>query len=208
MEIEKVTYALAAIVESARQIHQIARNGIIDERIVGCLLRGVLRVEPESTESVYPKSCLTGGLNYLADVTQLDPKEAHDITRYMFSFFKLTEKYLTEAEARESLGTQITYIRKSLMDQVEKSTFTAKQLSSWYKTNIFDRQIHQIPIYGDKQYLTVERNVNFIRALIVSGIRACILWKQVGGTQLNCFFNKSRISICAKDFLSKLIQEQ
>ena len=45
MDINKITYSLAALTETAYQIYNIARNGIIDEKVVSALLRGVLKVD-------------------------------------------------------------------------------------------------------------------------------------------------------------------
>ena len=83
MDINKITYSLAALTETAYQIYNIARNGIIDEKVVSALLRGVLKVEPSTTESVYPKSCLIHGLTYLYDMSKLDKTAAVDMTKYM-----------------------------------------------------------------------------------------------------------------------------
>lgn len=204
MDIEKVTYALSALLESCYQIHNIARNGIVDEKVIGALLRGVLKVEPQNTECVYPKSCLIEGYTYFADLSKFEQKTVTDLTRYMFELYKLTDKYKKLTEARESLGALISSIRKNLANEVEKCKYTATTLSNWYKTNIFDNHVHQIPIYGEKEMLTNERNMHFIRALFVAGIRSSILWEQVGGTQFGCLWNKSRIAICAKDTLTKI----
>ena len=114
MDINKITYSLAALTETAYQIYNIARNGIIDEKVVSALLRGVLKVEPSTTESVYPKSCLIHGLTYLYDMSKLDKTAAVDMTKYMCEFIKLTSKYTGETEARNKLGDVITSIRKNL----------------------------------------------------------------------------------------------
>ena len=193
MDINKITYSLAALTETAYQIYNIARNGIIDEKVVSALLRGVLKVEPSTTESVYPKSCLIHGLTYLYDMSKLDKTAAVDMTKYMCEFIKLTSKYTGETEARNKLGDVITSIRKNLANEVEKCSYTARTLAEWYKTEIFDKEIYRIE--------------KFIRALLVSGIRACTLWTQVGGTNFNTLFSKSRISICSHEMLNK-IQEK
>ena len=207
MDINKITYSLAALTETAYQIYNIARNGIIDEKVVSALLRGVLKVEPSTTESVYPKSCLIHGLTYLYDMSKLDKTAAVDMTKYMCEFIKLTSKYTGETEARNKRGDVITSIRKNLANEVEKCSYTARTLAEWYKTEIFDKEIYRIEIYGTREALQNTKNMQFIRALLVSGIRACTLWTQVGGTNFNTLFSKSRISICSHEMLNK-IQEK
>lgn len=209
MEIEKITYALAAMIESAFQIYTIAHTGVVNDQKVDALLRGVLKVEPSTTASVYPKSCLKDGYTYLADVSTFTAKIAsvqatREVTKYLFEFFEITDKYLKETDAREALKQSITQIRRGLADEVAKGFYTSSKLSEWYQTHIFNKGVHQIKIFGEKEHLTDPTTITYIRALIVSAIRACVLWKQVGGSQIKCFFNKSRISICAKDNLSKL----
>lgn len=49
----------------------------------------------------------------------------------------------------------------------------------------------RIQVTGDPKYLKVDENADKIRAILLTGIRAAILWRQTGGRRWRLLFNKS-----------------
>ena len=56
-------------------------------------------------------------------------------------------------------------------------------------------------VRGEPEYLSQAGNANRIRALLLSGIRAAVLWRQLGGNRLRLLFSRSRIVRCAHGLL-------
>ncbi len=201
MEINKVTFAFAAAIESLYQIAVIGHTGIINKGIVDHLLKGVLKTEAVTSTSIYPMELLQDGLNYFCSNDKLDSKNLKEVNFYIPRILKLTNIYLEDQEVRKSLGNEIVHIKETLSHQENKSLFVGKHLADWYKNNIFDQNKFAIQIYGSQEFLTKDINLIYVRALLVSAVRATVLWQQMGGTQLNFILNRSKMAISARHMM-------
>jgi high frequency lysogenization protein len=59
----------------------------------------------------------------------------------------------------------------------------------------------RIMVSGDPSYLHNPDNINRIRSLLLAGIRAAMLWWQIGGRRRQILFNRSRYVAQAKMLL-------
>lgn len=204
MDVKKITYALAATIEAAYQISCIAHDGIINTSIVNSLVRGVLKTECERTTSIYPEKSLKNGYTFFADIKKLDPQKAMEVTRYITNIMGLMSTYLGKQALRANLAEEIQKIKENLSMQEDKSLFVCRHLGNWYGKNITEAGVYSVKIFGAEEQLRKETNLVYIRALLTSALRSTVLWQQLGGTQMNFLFNKSQISICAKQVLNNL----
>ncbi len=204
MDVKKITYALSAIAESVYQITCIAQDGVVNTGIISSLLRGVLKTQCDHTADIYPEKNLRNGLIYFADTSKLESQKVVEMTRYLSSILSLCNVYLAKPEIRANLGNEIQKIKENLVMQEDKAAYVCRHLGSWYGKNITEAGVFAIKIFGAEQHLSRETNLIYIRSLLASALRACVLWRQVGGTQMNLLFNKSQISICARQMLNNL----
>jgi high frequency lysogenization protein len=200
-DINKITYAFSALVESLYQISSIGHSGTINKTAVDYLLKGVLKTESVTSTSIYPLEQLKNGLSFFSDSSNMDSTALKEINYYIPSILKLTSVYTSNNELRDSLSRQILHIKETLSHQENKSLFVGKHIANWYTANISEPELFAMQIFGSKESLSKDANLIFIRALIISAMRACILWRQLGGTQLNLIFNRSKMAICAKRML-------
>jgi high frequency lysogenization protein len=59
-------------------------------------------------------------------------------------------------------------------------------------------------VQGDQQYLGNQSTVNKIRALLLAGIRATLLWRQCGGSRWKLLFFRKKIQDEAKFLLTQI----
>jgi high frequency lysogenization protein len=57
-------------------------------------------------------------------------------------------------------------------------------------------------VSGDNQYLGDPGNANRIRALLLSGIRSAVLWRQLGGSRWQLLFQRKKLCEQARAILS------
>ena len=200
-DINKITYALAAMVESLYQISVIGHSGTINKTVADHLLKGVLKTESVTSTTIYPLAQLKNGLSFFSDSSTLDATAVKEINYYIPSILKLTSVYTSHNELRQSFSGELISIKETLAHQENKSLFVSKHIANWYAHNISEPNLFAMQIFGAKEALSKDMNLIFIRALIISAMRACILWKQMGGTQVNLIFNRSKMAICAKRML-------
>ncbi|MEW8367847.1 MAG: DUF489 family protein, partial [Candidatus Thiodiazotropha taylori] len=62
----------------------------------------------------------------------------------------------------------------------------------------------RIMVSGETIYLQNSDNVNRIRALLLSGIRSAMLWRQTGGRRRQLLFSRSNYIDNCKNLLDKL----
>ena len=59
----------------------------------------------------------------------------------------------------------------------------------------------RIIVNGNPQYLQNERTTDWIRTLLLAGIRAATLWSQLGGGRFDLMFGRKKIQRDARTFL-------
>jgi high frequency lysogenization protein len=63
---------------------------------------------------------------------------------------------------------------------------------------------YRIHVQGNRQYLENEIGINKVRALLLSGIRAAILWQQVGGRLYQLLLFRARFKNTAQALLNQI----
>ena len=60
----------------------------------------------------------------------------------------------------------------------------------------------RILVRGEQNYLRNNDNAAKIRALLLAGIRAAVLWQQLGGSRWTLFWSRRKYVATAKKFIS------
>lgn len=190
------TIALAAIMQVVYLVHKIATTGQADDDEVATLLNSLLVNDAETTEAVYGDlSKLRTGIKQLH--IQLTENKSHDeITQlqYAVNLLKLErqlEKYAPMADllTREidQMPEQVEYYEGITHDQV------IARFADIYKKTISNITPF-IEVHGEARYLTVPHYASLIRALLLAGIRAAVLWRQKGGRRWQFIFQSKKIT--------------
>ena len=91
------------------------------------------------------------------------------------------------------LGAEIANIDEQRMlrqgDSRVIDDISIRQLGMLYES-LISRIQPQIQINGNRQHLQDRSNIERIRALLLAGLRACVLWRQVGGSKWQLALNK------------------
>jgi high frequency lysogenization protein len=128
---------------------------------------------------------------------QLTENKSHDeITQlqYAVNLLKLErqlEKYAPMADllTREidQMPEQVEYYESITHDQV------IARFADIYKKTISNITPF-IEVHGEARYLTVPHYASLIRALLLAGIRAAVLWRQKGGRRWQFIFQSKKIT--------------
>lgn len=198
------TIALAAIVQACSQVQQIAETGQSDTVSVLPLLQSLLIEDAPSTEAVYGDvSALKPGIRELNQ--QLSKKKQQKdvaLLRYVISLLHLERQLAKHPEMMdvisrelEQVPQQVDYFGDILSPQV-----IARFADIYHRT--LSQLKPQIQVFGDPGHLQQPDNVNKIRALLLSGIRAAVLWRQKGGRRWQFLFQSGKILATAEALYS------
>ena len=208
------TIALAALFQSAAQIQRVARFGAVDENEIAPLMRALIITNPHTIEDIYDPKRLTSGLNQL--LTSLYPKEAAqpknaELIKIAFSIINLEGNLEKQNVVLGQLDQEVDKLREQVLalhPDYETSEnpvlldYEVIKLYSKIYSNLISPNFPKLIIYGEESYLRRTEFQEMIRALLLSGIRASLLWHQMGGKRYSLMFRYKDILECARAILS------
>lgn len=206
----KLTLALAGMVQAISLVKDIAQTGQYNPNAYQASIHSIFQTEPENIFSVYNGiNGLTLGLEKL--LLLLNQKSPRTITRslyrYFFSVTQLQKKINRSPQVLEQISQRIKQAKK----QVDYFHLTHPSVIA----NLADIYVYaictlnfRIVIWGSQQFFHQKENMEKIRALFFAGVRAAVLWRQVGGNYWQLLFSHKKIQKTAEKILADIKQEQ
>jgi len=196
------TIALAAVYQSAMMAHELANSGAIrDQKSWQTSLMSLYKIDATSTEDVFNNdlSGLALGLTTLIKSFNKDS--------YYINVIKYTITLLTLAGKLQQRPEMIAIIEKGLVDskvlqnnEEPLNAAVVAKLAQVYSNTISQMQPRVI-VAGQPFHLKNQAITEKIRAILLAGIRAAVLWKQMGGGQLQLLFKRKQYIEEAKSIL-------
>ncbi len=202
--------ALAAVFQCVDGVSQIANTGKVDETLFNTCINSVLTDNAGTAEDLYGSlSNLKTGLTsmmYQLGSGQLTPDgktKDMEATRYALGLLHLEKKLNNNPEMFQQLlnGIQDTQKKLEFFD-VGHENITAS-LAEIY-TNTVSKIGPKIMVKGEQSHLANPANASKIRALLLSGIRAALLWRQAGGNRWKLLIERGKLQKQADSFLKNL----
>lgn len=204
------TIALAAIFQNIDCMIQIANNGHCDNHLFHVCLESTVKENSETIDEIYGglenlKIGLTILLRQLAPNQMISDHKSKDleVTRYGINLLYLENKLSANPQVFKKLLREIEVVQSQLEFFELTHTNTIARLADIYTKNI-SQLGPKIMVKGNQDYLSNPDNAAKIRALLLSGIRAALLWKQSGGTRWKLLFFRKTIQKEAEKLLKTL----
>jgi len=215
------TITLAAICQAAYLVQQVSRTGQIDESAFEVLLNSITITSPENTLAVYGgelvniKQGLELLINHLGDSSNANSKtnsaantkgnkvKDPELTRYIISLINLERKLVKHPKQLTQLGERIDASKRQLEHYPISSETLISSFASIY-SDIISPLGARIQVTGEPSMLKQTVNQHKIRALLLAGIRAAVLWRQVGGKRRNILFSRNKIIKNAEQLLKSI----
>lgn len=190
-QIQQQVLALGAIFQTALLVDELAQTGNIPSEPAQTLLKSVFVQNPESFSDIYPNvRDLNIGLHGLRNALQQSHKSTSpNIGRYVFSLLHLQKKLDNNPFMLEQLGKGIERASRQINHfDLEHENIQAS-LADTYKQTLSNMS-YRIKVTGNPNHLKSEHTANKVRALLLAGIRATKLWRQVGGKRWHFVFKR------------------
>lgn len=206
---DEQTIALAGMFQAAALVDQIANRGMVPQHNFETSIYSLFQVNPSSTEAVFgePQDLpynLSLGLKLLNDLVEKKEPKNNNITNYALSMIMLEKKLsansamlntlaqrLQEIEGKAAYFSENTDNREITASDYTHSNVIAS-IANCYQETISTFSF-RIQVGGDPRHLQNSENAAKIRALLLAGIRAAMLWRQVGGSRWHLLFFRSRL---------------
>ena len=141
------------------------------------------------------------GVETMLAVLQGEQRYA-DALRYTVGLLQIEKKFRRSAQMQEAVGRRLQEISEQGvdLDQHEREDLQAHEISELY-TETISRLSPRIVVSGRPQYLKNQRTVDWVRTLLLAGIRSAALWHQLGGGRFELMFGRKNIIRDAQSFL-------
>jgi high frequency lysogenization protein len=204
MSIENRTLALAGMFQSADLVRQIARQGLFDIAPFEASITSILQLDADSTEAVYGGlSGMKTGLQVLCGQLGTGTKRDMEVMHYLLGMVFLERKLAKHDGMLEKIKVGIEEAVKQTEMYAMTDPNIIAQLAYLY-TQTLSTLDYRIKVNGERRFLENQNNAHKIRALLLSGIRSAVLWRQKGGKRLQLIFSRGKILRSAQQSLERL----
>lgn len=197
------TIAFAGICQAVALVQQVAKNGHCDSDAFETSLKAILNTNPANTVGVYGREVdLKLGLECLVKGIDSTPSGS-EITRYIISLMALERKLQSRNDAMSQLGDRIQMLERQLdhFDLLDEQMLS--NLASVY-LDVISPVGPRIQVTGTPSVLQQTTNQHKVRALLLSGIRSAVLWRQVGGKRRHLIFGRKKMVEQAQILLARM----
>lgn len=194
---QDITIAYAGVCQAASLVQQFAHKGMADRDTFGHSLRSLLVTQPESTLNVFGNSLshLKMGLETaLSQTGGGNGKLDTEVGRYWISLLALSQKLNKKPEAKQQLAQRLQQLERQLSlyeDNILADQMIANMAAIY--SDIISPLGTKIHVLGRQDYLVRPDIQHKIRASLLAGIRAGVLWQQVGGSRWQFLFSRKKI---------------
>lgn len=188
------TIALAAICQTAVMVCDASRGKALDQDALTQLLNAIMHTSPKSVYDVYQTGQkFRGGCNTM--LTQISGNTDHkdmELTRYISGMMALSKKLMQSNAAQILLADSIEQMTHRLAHFDITSHAAMSHFAEAY-SEIVSPLGKKIQVMGNANVLIQGVNQSKIRALLLAGVRAGVLWRQMGGRRRQLIFNRKQI---------------
>ncbi|MDY0137219.1 MAG: high frequency lysogenization protein HflD [Thiomicrospira sp.] len=188
--------ALIGIYQVAKLVNDLATNGKMDEQAFQISLKSLFIDNPESTLDVFGGEAEGIQLGVRTLLSQMGASGADEmrnleITRYTLNLI-LLERSLTNSEgALDKIARVLETAKTQQAHFGEWHENVLASIARAYTENV-SNLTPRIMVKGQHGHLQNPQNANKIRALLLAGIRAALLWRQVGGSRWGLLWSRKK----------------
>ena len=203
---EKLSIALAGILQATSLVHALAQSGkILDQAAYEGSIYSIFQIDAQSPVAIYQDlTHLKIGLNQaLTLLAGKSDANLNLLTRYVLGLMHLERKLRKSPTVDKKLTLAINkaIAQKDFFTLTHPNTIA--RLADIYTQTLstFNYRLH---IVGNPLYLKDTDIINKIRTLLLAGIRATVLWQQLGGSRWKLFFARKKLMAALKVHLNNL----
>jgi len=192
--LEQQTVALAGVAQAARLVDQISKTGTYPLEFLEPSIHSLFAFEADSVVDVF--GGLPGvklGLHNLSSLlASRQAQENRDVVRYVFSLLYLERKFAANRDMMSVVHSRLEHTSFRAEHFASHVNGLCHSVSGIYQDTL-SKLTFRIKVNGSAQHLQNPQNADVIRALLLSGIRAAFLWRQLGGRRWKLVIQRKRL---------------
>ncbi|KJS67912.1 MAG: hypothetical protein JM57_11820 [Comamonadaceae bacterium BICA1-1] len=201
------TIALAALVQSLKLVQQLASLGQTEQHPESVLLDSLFRFDADDVETIYGGTETVGrsldrGLRELLALLGHGPRDPA-IARMGQTLLGLERAFVRHPEAGERVQSQLRDIDRQRQHLGAMHPTVINRLGDLYVDQV-SPLAQRVLVQGNPVYLGQPQIIAEVRALLLCGLRAAVLWRQLGGSRLDFLLRRGAMIETAQGLLSPL----
>ena len=192
--IEQRTLALAGVAQAARIVDLAAKTGSWPTPFVEASIHSLFCFEPEAVDSVFgtPQG-IRLGLEQLSACLSLSQDESVAQTlRYTLAMLQLEKRFAKRDDLLSIVHTRLKHTAYSADNFSNNINTINSNIASIYQDTLSTLS-YRIKVTGSAQHLNSPHVADLVRALLLCGVRAAFLWRQLGGSRLKLMLSRGEI---------------
>lgn len=188
--------ALIGIYQAAQQVFELATTGKTDELAFQTSINSLFSENPQNTLDIFGGDVenIQLGVNTLLAQMSSDQSVSNrniEITKYVLTLMILEKNISKEDGVFDKVFRVIDSAKdnRSHFDDFHENIIAT--LARAYSENI-SKINPRIMVNGQHGHLNNPKTANKIRALLLAGIRAVVLWRQVGGSRWGLIWSRKK----------------
>ena len=202
------TIALAAIFQFAAGVDQLAKTGHLRSEEFEMAVNSLFNQNPKDALDVYHSiDSLSTGLGALIANLSRSPKRSSNCIRYVMGILHLQKQLGKNQSMLEVIANRLdkSHLQRDHFSATHDNVVAG--LADIY-TDTISTFSFRIQVMGEYQFLQQNRIANQIRTLLFAGVRAAVLWRQLGGNRLKAIYQRTSILKIAQSLQKELHQQQ
>ena len=199
--IDEQTIALAGLYQSCYVVSNVAWKGEYNEEDFLPLINSILQIDSTIVKDIYIDiDNIKSGFIYLKKQIIGDIFTRSSETRRYIESLKILSNHLM---GNQKTVTLMQNLLKELKENTDNLTTDekAEKLSGVYQKTLSKFE-PRIIVNGENKYLTDPIQASRIRTALFAGVRATLLWEQLGGSKWKLFLFKSSFSKTIDSYIS------
>lgn len=188
------TIALAGLLQSTYLVDQVAKTGIAAPESFYPTINSLFAFDADTPEQIYGGARgVDLGLRLLQDILGGGNNAEHRfVIRYALGLMYLERQLSRKPELMTIIHNRLEHAAVKAEHFTENPQSVAASIASIYQDTLSTLKF-RIQVSGSIQQLQSPTNADNIRALLLAGVRAVVLWRQMGGRRWRLFFQRGKI---------------
>ena len=204
--LESRSIAFAAMCQAAYLVDKIANKGVCpDAAAFNASLKSIVRTERSAPLAIFGdhESLKLGYHTTIAQLDNVNGSRHLQITKYVAGLMALERKLSGNASSLNLLGERINQVNRQLTHFNIDDDSVLSNFDSIYR-DLISNLGPKIQVNGNPTYLQQSHVQHKIRTLLLAGVRAAVLWRQVGGKRRQLLLSRKALVHQTKQNLQRI----
>ena len=205
MSLRQQTVCLAALVQHAQLVDQLARTGSVDFEEFGWCVQQLFIKDFENTDSAFGElKGLKPGLQLLLGLLERTTDEhSQTVLQYAISVLHLEKQLASNTNMMQVIKSRLEHASYRNEHFATDEHSVATNVAGIYQDTLSTLS-YRIQVKGNALHLQDEPTANRIRALLLCAVRAARFWRMSGGSRFKLLWSRRAFAAEARLMLSEL----